>query len=104
MGSIESEFAGSGEYRQTSTDPANCQFGDNQSSDPDLSELLDQVIDTLPEDAIAGKCSDVAQNDCSRPWNYVVKTTFVRDSVTFIARYFFFNRFQSLRYWRNTAK
>lgn len=63
MGPIESEFAGSGEYRQTSTDPTS--WGDNQSSDPDLSEILDQVIDTLPEDAITGNYNNVAQNHYS---------------------------------------
>jgi len=48
MGSIESEFPGSGEYRQTSTDP----IWDNQSSDPDLSDILDQVIEFVPDEAM----------------------------------------------------
>lgn len=56
MGPIESEFAGSGEYRQTSNDPTNW---DNQSSDPDLSEILDQVIDFVPDDAITSNYSNM---------------------------------------------
>jgi len=55
MGPTESEFAGSGEYRQTSTDPTTW---DNQSSDPDLSEILDQVIDFVPDEPSAGNYSD----------------------------------------------
>lgn len=55
MGSTESEFTSSGEYqRGQSTDPTNW---DNQSSDPDLSEILDQVIDFVPDDR-AGNYSD----------------------------------------------
>lgn len=49
MGLIDSEFPSSGEYHQTSTDP-----NWNQSVDPDLSEILDQVIEIVPEEAIAG--------------------------------------------------
>lgn len=51
MGPIESELAGSGDYRQTSTDPTTW---NNQSSDPDLSEILDQVIEFVPDEPIAG--------------------------------------------------
>ena len=51
MGQMDSEFTGSGEYRQTSTDPSNW---DNQSSDPDLSDILDQVIEFVPDEAITG--------------------------------------------------
>lgn len=56
MGPIESEFPGSGEYRQTSNDPTNW---DNQSSDPDLSEILDQVIEFVPDDAITSNYSNM---------------------------------------------
>ncbi|XP_031827590.1 uncharacterized protein LOC116424817 isoform X8 [Nomia melanderi] len=49
MGQMESEFTGSGEHHQTSTDPSGW---DNQSSDPDLSEILDQVIEFVPDEAI----------------------------------------------------
>ncbi|XP_072762163.1 uncharacterized protein [Anoplolepis gracilipes] len=52
LGSTESEFPGSREYRQTpsNTDPTTW---DNQSSDPDLSEILDQVIDFVPDEPSA---------------------------------------------------
>lgn len=56
MGPIESEFAGSGEYRQTSNDPTNWH---NQSSDPDLSEILDQVIEIVPDEDITSKYSEI---------------------------------------------
>jgi len=56
MGPIESEFAGSGEYRQTSNDSTNW---DNQSSDPDLSEILDQVIEIVPDEAISSNYSEM---------------------------------------------
>ncbi|XP_020277820.1 nuclear receptor coactivator 1-like isoform X10 [Pseudomyrmex gracilis] len=55
MGLIDSEFTSSGEYHQTSTDP-----NWNQSVDPDLSEILDQVIEIVPEEAIAGFVASVA--------------------------------------------
>lgn len=48
---MNSEFAPSGEYRPSGTDP---NAWDNQSSDPDLSDILDQVIDFVPDEAIAG--------------------------------------------------
>lgn len=51
MGTTESEFAGSGEYHQTNTDPTTW---DNPASDPDLSEILDQVIDFVPDQSSAG--------------------------------------------------
>lgn len=51
MGTTESEFTGSGEYHQTSTDPTTW---DNPASDPDLSEILDQVIDFVPDQSSAG--------------------------------------------------
>lgn len=51
MGQMDSEFTGSGEYHQASTDPSSW---DNQSSDPDLSDILDQVIEFVPDEAIAG--------------------------------------------------
>jgi hypothetical protein len=47
MATIESEFANSGEYRQTNTDPTTW---DTQSSDPVLSDILDQVIEFVPDD------------------------------------------------------
>ncbi|XP_050453750.1 nuclear receptor coactivator 2-like isoform X3 [Cataglyphis hispanica] len=50
MGTTESEFAGSGEYHQTNTDPTTW---DNPASDPDLSEILDQVIDFVPDQSSA---------------------------------------------------
>ncbi|XP_076655229.1 uncharacterized protein LOC143360357 isoform X2 [Halictus rubicundus] len=49
LGQMDSEFTGSGEHHQTSTDPNNW---DNQSSDPDLSDILDQVIEFVPDEAI----------------------------------------------------
>lgn len=51
MSQMDSEFSGSGEYPQTSTDPTSW---DNQSSDPDLSDILDQVIEFVPDEAISG--------------------------------------------------
>lgn len=51
MGQMDSEFAGSGEYRQRNTDPSSW---NNQSSDPDLSDILDQVIEIVPDEAITG--------------------------------------------------
>lgn len=51
MGQMDSEFTSSGEYRQTSTD---LNTWDNQSSDPDLSDILDQVIEFVPDEAITG--------------------------------------------------
>jgi len=58
MGPIESEFAGSGEYRQTSNDSTNW---DIQSSDPDLSEILDQVIEIVPDEAISSNYSEMLE-------------------------------------------
>lgn len=55
MGQINPEFAGNGEY-QTSTEPTNW---DNQSSDPDLSEILDQVIEFVPDEAITGNYNNL---------------------------------------------
>lgn len=47
---MEADFLGNRDYRQ----PGNDYMGwDLQSSDPDLSEILDQVIDIVPE-SIAG--------------------------------------------------
>lgn len=51
MGQMDSEFTSSGEYRQTTTD---LNTWDNQSSDPDLSDILDQVIEFVPDEAITG--------------------------------------------------
>lgn len=51
MGQMDSEFTSSGEYRQASTD---LNTWDNQSSDPDLSDILDQVIEFVPDEAITG--------------------------------------------------
>ncbi|XP_066596112.1 nuclear receptor coactivator 2 isoform X2 [Prorops nasuta] len=50
MGQMDPEFANSGEYRQPGTDPAT--WDNNQSSDPDLSDILDQVIEFVPDEAI----------------------------------------------------
>ncbi|XP_031827579.1 uncharacterized protein LOC116424817 isoform X3 [Nomia melanderi] len=58
MGQMESEFTGSGEHHQTSTDPSGW---DNQSSDPDLSEILDQVIEFVPDEAITANLLDVIE-------------------------------------------
>ncbi|XP_076378438.1 uncharacterized protein LOC117223279 isoform X9 [Megalopta genalis] len=49
IGQMDSEFTGSGEHHQTNTDPSGW---DNQSSDPDLSDILDQVIEFVPDEAI----------------------------------------------------
>ena len=62
IGPIESEFAGSGEYRQTSNDPTNWH---NQSSDPDLSEILDQVIEIVPDEDITSKYSEILNDNFS---------------------------------------
>ncbi|XP_078051101.1 uncharacterized protein LOC144477313 isoform X11 [Augochlora pura] len=51
IGQMDSEFTGSGEHHQTNTDPSGW---DNQSSDPDLSDILDQVIEFVPDEAITG--------------------------------------------------
>ena len=51
---MEPEYTNTGDYRQSGTDPNSW---DNQSSDPDLSEILDQVIDFVPENALQGKHS-----------------------------------------------
>lgn len=44
---MESEFTGSGDFRQANTDQTTW---DNQSSDPVLSDILDSVIDIVPDD------------------------------------------------------
>lgn len=49
MAQMDTEF--SGDYRSAGLDPNSW---DNQSSDPDLSDILDQVIEFVPDDAIAG--------------------------------------------------
>ncbi|XP_043275329.1 nuclear receptor coactivator 2-like isoform X12 [Venturia canescens] len=50
MGQMDTEFSGSGDYRPAGMDPNSW---DNQSSDPDLSDILDQVIEFVPDEAIA---------------------------------------------------
>ncbi|XP_020277812.1 nuclear receptor coactivator 3-like isoform X3 [Pseudomyrmex gracilis] len=67
MGLIDSEFTSSGEYHQTSTDP-----NWNQSVDPDLSEILDQVIEIVPEEAIAASVAASLLDTIEAPENNVM--------------------------------
>ncbi|XP_043275325.1 nuclear receptor coactivator 2-like isoform X9 [Venturia canescens] len=59
MGQMDTEFSGSGDYRPAGMDPNSW---DNQSSDPDLSDILDQVIEFVPDEAIAGLASRLTES------------------------------------------
>lgn len=71
MSQMDSEFAGGGEFR---TPAAESNTWDNQSSDPDLSDILDQVIDFVPDEVITDSSTianllDVIEAPQNNPMN-----------------------------------
>ena len=49
---MDTDFSGSGDFRQSQNDRTSEVWTTMQAPDPDLSELLDQVIDFVPDSVV----------------------------------------------------